>query len=196
MFDVGANRGQSIVSVRNVIGPCKIIAFEANPYHWPTLEALAAQLADVTIRRCGLGEVDRSLDFYVPSAGGEQFLEEATTRLDYFDKPWVAEKFNARGGLSLSKINVDVSRGDSLKLPRPDFIKIDVEGAEHDVLRGLEVTIASSLPTLIVENSDWQNVTAFLSKYGYTMWKYRHDIKGIEPFEGVSTNTIYIPPRS
>lgn len=195
ILDIGANRGQSIVSIRNVVGPCKVIAFEANPYHWPTLEALAAELKDVDIRRGGLGQVKANLDFYVPSAGGEQYLEEATTRLDYFDKPWVAEKFAARGGLTLSTIKVDIFRGDDLNLPRVDFIKIDVEGAEHDVLLGLEATIESWRPALLVENSDWHNVTAFLVKYGYTFWKYRRDIDALEPLDDARTNTIYLPGK-
>jgi FkbM family methyltransferase len=195
ILDIGANRGQSIVSIRKVVGPCKIIAFEANPYHWPTLEALAAQLGDVDIRRGGLGKERATLDFYVPGAGGEQYLEEATTRLDYFEKPWVADKFKARGGLSLTTIKVDIFRGDDLNLPKVDFIKIDVEGAEHDVLLGLESTIASCLPALLVENSDWHNVTAFLEKYGYSLWKYRHDVNALEPFNEARTNTIYLPPE-
>jgi hypothetical protein len=90
---------------------------------------------------------------------------------------------------------VDIFRGDDLNLPKVDFIKIDVEGAEHDVLLGLESTIASSRPALLVENSDWHNVTAFLQKYGYSLWKYRHDVNALEPFNEARTNTIYLPPE-
>jgi Methyltransferase FkbM domain len=41
---------------------------------------------------------------------------------------------------------------DSLKLPRIDFIKIDVEGMEMEALSGAAESIARSKPALLVES--------------------------------------------
>jgi FkbM family methyltransferase len=86
------------------------------------------------------------------------------------------------GTSSICGVDASVSRGpvvlqyavacqpaDFLELP-VSFIKIDVEGAEKEVLQGLQVTLSRARPALLVEyhaaeNRDW--VRAWLKKRGY-----------------------------
>ena len=126
---------------------------------------------------------------YVPWASGRPFVEESSTRPDYFQKPWVAEKFRERGGLHFEQHTVEIRRGDELELV-PDIVKIDVEGAELDVLTGLRNTILQHTPTLFVENSDWHNVTPFLSDLGYSPFRWTG--ADLVPFYGASTNAFYL----
>jgi FkbM family methyltransferase len=46
---------------------------------------------------------------------------------------------------------VDVYRADELDLPPPDLVKLDVEGAELDVLRGMAAIVRSRRPRLFLE---------------------------------------------
>jgi FkbM family methyltransferase len=60
---------------------------------------------------------------------------------------------------------------DFLQIP-VDFVKIDTEGAEIEVLKGLQATLRSRRPGLLVEyhaaeNRDW--CLAWLAKIGYVM---------------------------
>lgn len=52
-------------------------------------------------------------------------------------------------------INVDVDSLDHLisvqKLPQPDFMKVDVEGLEMEVLSGMEDTLKQCKPELLIE---------------------------------------------
>lgn len=192
VMDVGANRGQSIASFLAMLPGVSIHAFEANPAFHDVLQAIADDCGGlVHVHRFGLGTTDASLDFYVPSAGGVPFLEEASTRLDYFELPWVKQKFNERGGLSLEVMRVDIRRGDGCGL-RPDIVKIDVEGAEADVLAGMDGTVRGSLPVLLVENGDWHGVTSFLSARGYRAYRFLEEGQTLVPFFGETTNTFYI----
>lgn len=192
MLDVGANRGQSIVSLKTVFPQAVIHAFEANPLFHPCLEALAASYGDsVRIHAYGLGRSEDRLRFYVPTVGDDVYFEESSTRLEQFTKPWIVEKFRARGELHLQESVVDIRRGDDLDLS-PDVIKIDVEGAELDVLVGLQGTIGRSLPALLVENSDWNGVTPFLAGLGYQPFRWYPDRRRLEPFSGVTTNAFYL----
>ena len=58
---------------------------------------------------------------------------------------------------------------DSMELPRVDFMKIDVEGMENEVLTGAAATIQRCRPILTVEHikSDGQALAQTLSGYGY-----------------------------
>lgn len=70
----------------------------------------------------------------------------------------------------------DVIAIDDLTLPRLDFLKIDVEGMEMDVLAGAETSIGAHHPPMILEviKSDREQIKSYLTKHGY-----RH-----YPFEG------------
>jgi hypothetical protein len=58
-----------------------------------------------------------------------------------------------------------------LKLRRLDWIKIDVEKAEPEVLHGLEETLSRFKPKLIMEvwSKNMEMVKALLKRYGYSM---------------------------
>jgi FkbM family methyltransferase len=192
VMDIGANRGQSIASLLAMLPDVRIHAFEANPTFHDVLQEIADECGgQVDVHRFGLGKVNAWLDFYLPSGGGVPFLEEASTRLDYFELPWVKQKFDERGGLSLEVIRVEVRQGDNCGL-RPDIVKIDVEGAEADVLAGLHETIRGSVPVLLVENGDWHGVTSFLAARGYEAYRFLQDERALVPFFGETTNTFYI----
>ncbi len=59
---------------------------------------------------------------------------------------------------------------DSLALPRVDFVKLDVEGMEVEVLSGARETIAKHKPMLVVEviKSDRAVLEATLASWGYS----------------------------
>jgi FkbM family methyltransferase len=66
-------------------------------------------------------------------------------------------KLGSLGGLSLKsnqsaeQIELSLVTIDSLKLPRCDLIKIDVEGMEVDVIRGAMLTLSAYLPLVYAE---------------------------------------------
>jgi FkbM family methyltransferase len=56
----------------------------------------------------------------------------------------------------------------------PDFIKIDIEGAESSALEGFEKNIIKSWPTMIIElhtSEQDKKVGEFLKKIGYIGWR-------------------------
>lgn len=63
---------------------------------------------------------------------------------------------------------------DDLKLERLDFVKIDVEGMELEVLRGAAVSIGRHRPIMIIETlkSGAEPIVAFLAPLGYRSWPW------------------------
>lgn len=80
----------------------------------------------------------------------------------------------------------------------PDLIKIDVEGAEFDVLRGARQIIAQRHPVMFVEvhpqllgnfDADAEQVYGFLREHGYALQRFvghRSDGPGLEPIDAAA----------
>lgn len=74
--------------------------------------------------------------------------------------PWRSGQLVAYGGRIddedawgklISQVTVDCKKIDSMDLPKPDFIKIDVEGFELDVIHGAQETIKKHKPSIFIE---------------------------------------------
>ena len=78
--DVGANRGQSSVSVRMVWPECSIMAFEPtpNPEVRDALSHLADVLEDMTVHYTALGERETEMVMITPVVDGIATLEQGT----------------------------------------------------------------------------------------------------------------------
>jgi FkbM family methyltransferase len=137
--DIGANEGMmSLLASRIVGGSGKVIAFEPNPVPRALFESAIARntISNVTIVPAGLGEMEATLPLSVPkintgegSFGGSQYSDDET-----------------------EIVLCQVYRGDAvLSRESPALIKIDVEGFELHVLRGLEATLRRSRSPLIIE---------------------------------------------
>jgi hypothetical protein len=99
-----------------------------------------------------------------------------------------------------------VKLDDVLKDSRFDFLKIDVEGMELEVLQGGEQSIAKNKPVIYLENNRPQKsppLLAFLQKHGYKMWWHTGGLfnpnnfnKNAENIYGVmhNINNICLPP--
>lgn len=193
ILDIGANLGQSIISFRILFPEATIHSYEANPILIGKLNSLASEVpGNIEINPYGLADKGGSFYLNIPYSNGEAFIEEASITDSYYELPWVKQKFLERGGLTrLEKVKCDLRVGDELKLS-PDLIKVDVEGAESMVLRGLKRTIERSKPIIMVENSDWHNVSTIMKSLGYVARRYDHDENKLLPMNGPTTNTFYI----
>ncbi len=133
VFDVGANAGYfSILSAE--LG-ATVHAFEPNP-DVRALLTMSAQLGsgDIEVVPCACGEHEGIMPLYLADPGN-----------------------TGRSGLMVardSSVDVDVITLDGYVRrtgAHPQLVKIDVEGAEASVLRGMTETLRIDRPTLIIE---------------------------------------------
>ncbi|QDZ00356.2 FkbM family methyltransferase [Nitratireductor mangrovi] len=155
--DVGCNRGVYSYALSRLCE--KVIAFEPNG----DLIAFSRRKLppNVELRQLALGRENASGKLRIPisPSGNERHLSASL---------WDAEDAGP------SRIQeVDVRRLDDLGLGRLNFIKIDVEGTEMDVLAGAAETIARERPTLLIEilagyySQPIEKIEAICSQYGY-----------------------------
>jgi len=195
IVDVGANRGQSIVSFKAVLPDARIVAFEANAFFGPVLSEVATWYEGVAVFNVGLGRADHRAVLRVPVVDGRYYWEEGSIRSDSFEKPWVKARLASYGAkLQFEEYVVEIRRADSmLRDARADIVKIDVEGAELDVLSAMEDLLDRSRPLFMIENSDWHSVTAWLSERDYLCYQYLPDDNLLVPFSQACTNAFYLP---
>lgn len=153
VFDVGAHVGYYTIVASIEVGESgSVFAFEPRPLNYCYL-ARHVRINDVgNVRLSQVGVASKS--------GRLRFNTRTGTGTGHI---------SADGPLEIDVISID----DELKqgrLPRPDFIKIDVEGGETEVLQGCEQTVSEHRPKFLVATHDQQQhefVMGFLKRHGY-----------------------------
>ncbi|CAH8767333.1 FkbM family methyltransferase [Paenibacillus dendritiformis] len=154
IYDIGANIGNHTIYFCKYYRPQKIYAFEPVLSNADLLEENVAlnQLTDIEIIRAAVGSESGKAGVSV----NERNMGECKITRD-------------------DTGTVEIVSIDELNIEKPDFIKIDVEGNELDVLRGMEEVLASSNPTIWIEiNNHFDEVDSFLKKYKYELIDIHH----------------------
>ena len=136
IIDVGANVGVFSYNVRKICKDCRIMAFEAVPLFAKYIKT--RKIGNIDVYPFGLSDKTGEADFWmskdgnygwntmIPVEGGRKNMKKMKMNFKVFDD-----------------LNIDVG---NLKL-----IKIDTEGAEYKVLRGLNKIIKKHKPILFIE---------------------------------------------
>lgn len=121
-IDIGANFGLYSVLAANIVGPSgKVVAFEPVPKTFDFLRRNTLSLSQVLPVPCAVGDKEGPVHFYFNQ-----------------DKPGCSSALaQSNQSLTVSMVKLD-DYLEHMKLPRPDFIKIDVEGFEYEVLQGID----------------------------------------------------------
>jgi len=167
-IDVGAHVGYcSLLASRAVGAEGKVIAVEPNP---PTIARLERNIRlnhadNIVVRKVASTDAETTLRFF--QAGVENTGRSSVNQN------------HARGGSEISVAGVPLDRMvQSLGLSRVDLVKIDVEGAEMQVLAGMTDILARYRPKIVVElrfeflenmGSSLAAAEAFFRANGYTL---------------------------
>jgi len=178
--DVGANIGYFSLLASRLVGPTgAVLAFEPEAANFVLLEA-----------NCRLNDCDNVRNYRAAlgeqNAGGTLYLNE----LNRGDHSLYPEEQDGRAGQEISIVNG--SRLIAASHPRVNFIKIDTQGAECDVLRGLQDLIAASAEDLIMivefspmhlrnAGTSGRTLLDLLSGYDWRMYLMDADADGLLP---------------
>lgn len=171
-LDVGSNRGQSIRSIGLVLDDVSIIAIEPNPVLVAALRARRDQRV-IDVHHLALGDQgDGELLLHVPRYGHTLYDTRAAASTDqaagFLSADWFAFFDPDRGGVEVFR--APMSTIDHLGVD-PTIIKIDVEGADHGVVRGGRSTIERCRPILLIEEPSDETV-ASLAELGYCPFRF------------------------
>jgi len=158
VFDIGANVGFVTLVAASLVGPTgRVVAFEPVPANADAIrENLALNNIDwVELHETAVGRAAGSAKMIVSDVS-------AFSRLETVNVPT-----GARERIDVGIISIDDFMGLGAS-PAPDLVKIDVEGAELDVLEGMRRTIAEYRPVILCEVHDCNVAYAeLMSSLGY-----------------------------
>jgi FkbM family methyltransferase len=146
VVDAGACLGSHTVAYADAVGPSgRVLAFEPNPavaacLRWNTRELLQVEVWPVALS-CRVWKVGLATSDY--NAGGSTIRDHAHLRVP---------------ALPLDEIFIG---------PRLDYLKLDVEGHEHEVLLGATETIRRAHPVIVMEVGHSPDAVPYLQSLGY-----------------------------
>jgi FkbM family methyltransferase len=195
-LDIGANDGISARSFRLFNKTTPILSIEANPCHERGLKRTKAALTSFDYRIVAAGERRGQLMLHTPvvrgialSAYAAMDRSEAERRVRH-DMPGSARR------LKFIETVVPVIPIDDMALT-PDFVKIDVEGFELEVLRGMVATIERCRPIFMIERDpeNTAGIAEMLRPYGYRPYVFDRHAAAFRPYDGdESDNLFHLPP--
>lgn len=177
VFDVGANVGDWSLLCRRYFPDAVIHAFEIAPPNFSELQKRTSHLSNLIYNPVGLSDrPDKINVFYVDEASG------CTTA--YQEHLSAAYRLPGDQPLPSKSFQVPVIRGDDYVKEHGikiiDVLKIDVEGMEERVLRGLQQTFSEHRIRLVQFEYNTTNIVSkfllndahdFFTKLGYKLGK-------------------------
>jgi FkbM family methyltransferase len=190
LLDLGANIGQSAISVAAVQPGLQIESIEANPACEPGLKTAAFLLGRRHRFRylvVGVGAATGVLAFHVPVRSSRMLLQEGTFDPDsLLSSASVARMGKRDRDYTVDVMPIPMVTVDSLNLS-PRVVKMDLQGLEMATLSGMEQTLGRSHPVLMVEIGErHDDIVQFLAARGYG--RYHWDGAQLRP--GVRPDTL------
>jgi len=174
-IDVGAYDGLiSLVAAQAVGGAGRVYSFEPNPVAFARLQCIARAygLARVHTENCAVAAEEGAAVLYVPECATGATLSEKSTLTEGATR----EPCRVR--------TLDAFWREQSETAPPTLIKIDVEGAELDVLAGAQTLLTSHTPPMVIFEASDVNAQTFgrtvddvlnlLATFGYQFWILRY----------------------
>jgi len=152
-YDIGANVGFYTLLASALVGAGRVVAFEPLPRNLKYLRRHVElnKIDNVTVLEAAVSDRNQVLHFHAEETGFMGRLSDDDSELP------------------VESVSLDALMGDG-KIPPPDYIKMDVEGAELLALRGAEQVLRRRYPTIFLATHGHdvdRQCCEFLESLGY-----------------------------
>jgi FkbM family methyltransferase len=189
IVEAGANTGEWTEEALNRLGPCALIAFEPQAAAYRHLSERLSMYEEVTT--------------FMLAAGATEDRGELSCSHDHLD---VRATLHRRPDVTRrERVNVRPIDAvlDEYNVPRIDFLKIDTEGYELEVLRGAERYLKTGIRLIQFEYNDmartagvrWQWIHVYLTDLGYRIYQVADGWPEMPPTEPDAIDADYVARR-
>ena len=188
-WDIGANIGFYTCLLASQVGDTgAVVAFEpaARTCGYLHENVSLNRFTNVTVVNKGIGDKPEQRHLYYSEAG----LAEGTASLKYTDRRTTSER-----------VTLDTIDNIFRELSAPDFVKIDVEGYQLEVLKGGEYYLRTHAPLLMAELKDvgetnrsaFKEIEDYISDLGYQLYEIeKHSIRRCEKLSDTTRRNFFL----
>ncbi len=188
-WDIGANIGFYTCLLASLVeAKGAVVAFEPASRTCGYLHENVSlnQFTNVTVVNKGLGNTQEQRHLHYSEAG----LAEGTASLKYTD-----------GRTASERVTLDTIDNLIRELPTPDFIKIDVEGYQVEVLRGGEYCLKTHAPLVMAELKDvgetnrtiFGEIEDYVADLGYQLYEIKkHSIQRCKRLSDTTQRNFFL----
>ena len=187
-FDIGAHYGYFTMLANEIIeGKSTIFSFEPTVKTYELLALNTKSNQNIKTFNNAVSDKNEYLKFY---EFGNKYSEYNSLDIaQYEDSAWFKSTQKTIHEIQAIPLDEIIETNKII----PDYIKIDVEGAEFQVMKGAQKLLTNHAPTLIMEyvapdrkNEAHQKAVALLRDWGYKTFIILH-AGTIEPIEDIDT---------
>lgn len=190
VIEVGGHIGYISLYFSNLIGKEGMVyVFEPGINNLPYLKNNVKGKHNIVVIEKGVGSCNTRMPFYIENLTGQNnsFIKDF--------KGFIQNKKNSFiRNISVKEITVDVVRLDNFIVDNkisPNFIKIDVEGFEFEIIKGMSYTLKNFQPILMIEVQDnYKSIYNVMKNENYLM--FNDNLKLIKNPDELSENTFFI----
>lgn len=198
IIDVGASDGISAKFFNNNLNVNKIICFEPYKKYYKILKS-SYNLKNLLVKPYAIGNKPEIKKIFYPRYDlfGKKFDIITYTHYDknllkHHMKDFI---FRKNLGIVSDKIKIKKIKNFSLKI---DLIKIDTNGYEFNIIKGLTNVIKKYRPVLILEiNKDKRKIIKLLNKFNYQFFYYSSkQNKFVKKFQSHTSNLFFLQKKN
>lgn len=197
VLEIGGHIGYFSTLYAHLVGENgKVVVFEPSfenlKYLTKNVQNVKASLRNnIQLVQKGAGDVIGELDFYIDPISGQNnsFVKD-------FDGFKTSRELSAEQDADVKVVKVPVITLDSFfenESLLPNFVKIDVEGFEWNVIQGFQKTIEREHPSLMIEiQADADKLIPYFKSVGYTIFNDKmKEINTIEEYVKFKSPNIF-----
>ena len=179
LFDVGGHKGESINLFLSNMKVKKIISFEASPLNFRFLEKSKENYSkkfnktEIMIENIALGSKNKEIDFKQFDESSSSTLSDINEESSYFKRKFnLLDFFSKKKKYQILKIKIETLDNymNLNNINKISFLKIDTEGYEYEILKGLKkkiqfvdtIMFEHHYDNMIIKNYTFRDINNFL----------------------------------
>ena len=190
VIEVGGHIGYISLYFSNLVGKEGIVyVFEPGINNLPYLKNNVKEKHNIVLIEKGVGSSNASMPFYIENLSGQNnsFIKNFQGFIENKKSSFVK---NA----SVKEVTVDVVRLDNFIYDNnilPNFIKIDVEGYEFEVIKGMSYILKNIQPIFMIEIQDnYKNIYNVMKNENYLM--FNDNLKAMKNPDELKGNIFFL----
>ena len=169
VLDIGSNNFQISKIILSINKQIKIICFDANIF------LKKKKHKNILFYNFGLSSTNKQTYLHIPFYKG-YMLDSLSSVKKSFITSYLDQHNINKNKIEIKSIPLEFSKLDN-KQYNFQFVKIDVEGSELDILKGAKSNLIRNNPIILVEkNLEFTDISKLLSSMNYKTYAYNYKI--------------------